>query len=94
MNKSTTDFLRILTAKTYQRIHDHVARLDINNSEKSQLAFEIYEAHANVIVSHMVDVYVSNEFKEKAIDDVTESMNGFVKHFLKIKEEERQQQAH
>lgn len=93
MNKSTTDFLRILTAKTYQRIHDHVARLDIDDSDKSKLAFQIYEAHANAIVSHMVDVYVSDEFKEKAVDDITESMNGFVKYFLKTREE-KQEQAH
>lgn len=93
MNKSTTDFLKILTAKTYQRIHDHVARLDIEDSEKSQLAFEIYEAHANAIVSHMVDVYVSDDFKEQAVDDITECMNAFVKHFLKTRKE-KQQQAH
>lgn len=94
MNKSITDFLKILTSKTYQAIYDHVAQLDIEDPEKSKLAFQIYEAHANAIVSHMVDVYVSDEFKEKAIDDITEHMNGFVKHFLKIKEEEQQQQAH
>lgn len=84
MNKSTTDFLKILTAENYQRIYDHVARLDIDDSDKSKLAFQIHEAHVNAIVSHMVDFYVSDEFKEKAVDDITESMNGFVKHLLKI----------
>ena len=93
MNKNTTDFVLSLTSKTFQKIHNHVDSIEITDSEKSKLAFEIYEAHVNAIVSHMIDVYVNDDYKNNAVDDITNTMNQFVKHFLKVKKERYEEQV-
>lgn len=93
MNKNSTDFITAVTAKTFEKIHNHVAKIDVPAEEKSNLAFKIYEAHANALVTHMIDVFVDDEFTEQAIDDVTSSMNQFVKQFLKNKLERNKEQA-
>jgi hypothetical protein len=93
MNKNSTDFIKALTARTFEKIHNHVSKIEVPDEDKSNLAFKIYEAHANALVAHMIDVFVDEDWVEQAVDEVTNDMNQFVKHFIKNKLERAKEQV-
>ena len=94
MNQNSIEFVKGIISHTINKIYGHVSRLDVPNEDKTTIAFKLYEAHINAIVAHMVRTFVEEEYYHDAIDEITSTINSYIKSFIGEQQSKQSQLEH